>query len=188
MGKNFFNSLITNHKFSRLSWKQGHQFKKVKFVASICGGNSSWMSMVWEGEAKIKSQKSKSKGKKRQKIKWFKPLTFCLHEYKYIWTFLTKEPAPFCFCLIDPPAEESFLSYSLLAPDTRYSKEGIGYLSPFGQEDEGSKNFLSTWGCFPEGMVGFPLFITWLKLLSLLITITFSIFRALSDFDNNWLS
>lgn len=50
----------------------------------------------------------------------------------------------------------SSYSGSYLGGLNRYSKnEGIGYLSPLGEE-EGSENFLSTTGCRPEGNVGFP--------------------------------
>jgi len=36
-------------------------------------------------------------------------------------------------------------------------KDGIGYLSPLGDAEEGSEIFLSTIGCLPDkGIVGFP--------------------------------
>ena len=41
-------------------------------------------------------------------------------------------------------------------------KEGIGYLSPFGKDEEGSNVFLSTTGCLPVNVIdGFPAPIVW---------------------------
>jgi hypothetical protein len=50
----------------------------------------------------------------------------------------------------------------------------MGYRSPLG-EDEGSENFLSTIGCRPEGMLGFPALIVCVGADKFLIEVIFCI-------------